>query len=239
MAFIKLGIETPNNDAAFTGIPTVTFQGRTMVPAELPTVPLYYRWYSSLNTDVREEKYSMNNNALTAAEEVYTQPGMGMGSHVITFAVSDRQGETDDDFNRIQHGGVTGGLIGEHPCVIHIFKANIISPQDGGNVSRTSLVLKAEAPWAWSDPEYQKYNRLCYRWVLEPMGDPVGRPTVASTKLGKDQLVFDNNSNIVSYPFSPLLPATATGQYRISLFVVDKEDPEIGKHQAVTTVTLT
>lgn len=245
MAFIELSIVEPRNNAAIAGATAVNFRGSvSSLPPEAKDVALYYRWYSSLNTEVKKEKYSMNANALTSADSVYTHPAMDIGSHVIAFAVSDRPGEKNEDFDLIRHGGVTGGRNGNNPCVIHVFKANIISPQDvdGDSVSRANLVLKAEAPSAWLDDHYHEVNRLSYRWVLEPVGDPAGRQKFDSKKLGRDKLAFKAEPAklpTVTYTFTPALPATATGQYRIILFVVDKNVPEIGQHQASLIVTLT
>ncbi len=252
MAFIKLKIEEPIHDAVIVGAPVVVnFRGKVeSLPEEASGIALYYRWYSSSvariasdNTTI--EGYSMNKAALGVPENPFPH-ALGMGSHVITFAVCDHPGETDDDFTSIRHGGVTGGRCsgrpGEHPCVIHVFKANILELTQGQVVSRAGLKLIAEAPSAWSDNSYHEINRLAYRWKLEPVGSPASRPEFDSNMLAREELTFNAELNMlptVSYTDTPMLPPSATGQYRISLFVVDKNDPVIGQHQDTRTVTLT
>lgn len=245
MAFIQLNIEEPEHDASFVRAPVrIGFRGTVgPLPEEVEDTPLYYRWYSSsvarLSKDGQGKPivvgYSMNEPALTNLDTPF-EYDLEMGSHVITFAVSDRSGETDEDFNAIQHGGVTGGRSGDHPCTIHVFKANIISPSSNVSVSNRGLVLTAEAPAAWGDmpPEpYHDINRLAYRWRFEPQGDPPGRPMFETNKLGRNELTFSSaNSNMPpTVTYSLTLPSTLTtkyeGRYRITLSVADKNSPEI------------
>jgi hypothetical protein len=252
MAAVGLRIIEPENDAAFTGIPTVIFRGAVIdLPATLAAQPLYFRWYSSLHSPPPGH-YSMS-DALTDAATPSPEL-MGMGSHVITFAASDRSGETDAEFEAMQHGGVTGGLKGESRCLIHVFKANILAPL-GGSVSRTGIVLGAEAPPAWAksvdndgeppyalDEDYHGYNRLRYRWRFEPVELPAGRPILEFIPEASElQYVPATGPDPcqVDYTPSPLLPATATGSYRIVLYVEDAMAEGIGRHQAEVLVTLT
>lgn len=249
MAFIELVIDKPENGQAFTGIPNVTFQGKLKgeLPKELNGVSLYYRWYSSLNASDKD-RYSMNQHALTAADLPYEHRALGMGSHVITFAVCDQPGEKEEDFKAIRHGGVTGGKQGDSGYVIHVFKANILDLINDAVVLRTDLKLKAEAPWRWGDyqppdykgpdyNDYHDYNRLKYRWELTPVGDPPNRPTL-EFKPTREEMVFDSGefeqktggfTKLPSVSYTPppsAWPAGATGKYEVALYVEDKATPD-------------
>ena len=248
MVAVGLRIVEPENGAAFTGEPTVTFRGTlTKRPHELAEVPLFYRWYSSLHLDATQERYAMNVTALTDPMTPFDAERLAMGSHVITFAASDRAGETDADFEAVQHGGVTGGLDGEGRCVIHVFRANIIEPT-GGRVPRVGLTVVAEAPafWAISDDgeppyalneDYQAYNRLRFRWRFEPNGAPTGRPVLEFTPAPED-FGFDPEEPPARVTYEPDLPATATGSYRIVLFVEDALDQGLAQESDDVTVIL-
>ena len=166
-------------------------------------------------------------------------PDLGIGTHIITFAVSDRAGEKEPDFSAIRHAGVTGGASGARPCVIHVFKANILAPNNNQNVSRVNLALKAEAPASWEINEYQDINRLAYRWLLEPLGEPAGRPSVDTPKMGKgNQLQFKATIEPASLTY--VFNSTNNqfkGNYRITLQVTDNSDAAIGTHtQSIVVV---
>lgn len=243
MAFIKLQIVDPQHNAAFVGSGPANFNGSALVPLELQHVPLYFRWYASSVSRINEQDevlgYSMNEPALPTPE--YISPAvLGLGSHVITFAVSDRAGEKEPDFSAIKHAGITGGQpagrVGEQPCVIHVFTAKIISPANGQLVTRDTLALKAKAPPLWLDDEYQAINRLAYRWLLEPVGNPAGRPKADSAKLGREvKNVFDKNELSLTYTFAPL-DTQFVGQYLITLLVTDSSNEEIGEDSASVAV---
>ena len=245
MAFIQLNIEVPKDKATFKGAPvTIGFKGTVgPLPEEVnKDTLLYYRWYSSSVARLSKDKqgntkvdgYSMNVPALTNLDEPFKY-ALEMGSHVITFAVSDHPGETDEDFKAIQHGGVTGGRSGDHLCIIHVFKANIISPASDAHVLSSALDLIAEAPSAWGDkpskpgePEpYHEINHLAYQWKLEPREDPPGRLGYLYDKLGQKELNFNSNRSssdlpAVSYTVvTPVLDPAPRGKYRITLTVLD------------------
>lgn len=182
MASVELQIVRPTSGQIFvqlsSGGGSVEFEGQG--PSEINSKRLFYRWYSSLNTDANANKhrYSLNNGALPSAETIYTHAEMPMGSQIIAFAACDQESEAD--IQQATIGGVTGGAKEEGNTivghVIHVVKANILSPRKGETIS-DGFELKAEAPWAWEDTSYQKYNKLRYRWEFK-------RPT-------SNQLVFD------------------------------------------------
>jgi len=125
--------------------------------------------------------------------------------------------------------------------VIHVFKANILDPQNGASVSRANLVLFAEAPSVWSDDHYHAYNRLGYRWLLEPTGAPTGRPTFDSGKLTRQQVSFfdGDGTKLPRVSYQPGLSVQVTGNYKITLSVEDALGQGIGSHQASVNVSLT
>jgi hypothetical protein len=232
----------------------VSFRGELLdLPAQLAGVALYYRWYSSLLDPGAAGQLYAASPALTEAGAVFSPGGpLPMGSHVITFAASDRAGESDADLEAIAHGGVSGGSEGDNRCLIHVFKANILAPT-ADDAPRAGLSLEAEAPLLWGSkiegsdsPEYEPngdyhaYNRLRYRWRFEPVGPPADRPTVEYAP-DPAAVAFDPATDPVrvSYSPTPPLPATATGSYRILLYVEDALDAGIGQHQDEVTVDLT
>ena len=249
MAAVGLRIVEPENDAAFTGEPIVTFRGELAeLPPELAEVPLFYRWYSSLFPGADTGRYSMNEDALTDAEEPWSDPDhLHVGSHVITFAASDRAGETDADLQAVQHAGVTGGLEGDARCVIHVFKAEILAPLS--DVPLAGLTVEAEGPAVWAIPadgngsytlndDYHAYNRLRYRWRFEPNGAPAGRPVREFTPDPGD-FGFVPEADLARLTYQPALPTTATGSYRIVLFVEDALDQGLAQERHEVTVNLT
>lgn len=236
-------------DQAFIGVAgkppkpqALAFQGSVTLPAELKKVTLYYRWYSSLNTEAgKDEQFSLNPLALSSAKQVYVPAKMAMGTHVITFAASDRAEEKREDVQAMRYGGVTGGADSPDCCVIHLFKASILEPAEGVSVPKNSLLLKAEAPSAWSDKNYHRHNRLVYRWLLAPVGDHV-RPTIS---IEQSSFEFDAESVPVALIHRPTLPDTAVGAYQVGLNVEYKSgpngetDPTVGLAQDSRQITLT
>jgi hypothetical protein len=151
MTAVTLAITQPANG-------TVFFQGETQVrlagqivptiPSELAGVPLHYRWYSSLFPSA-EDRYSINEAALSNPATPFDAP-LGLGSHVISLAASDRPGETASDQNATNHGGVTGGAKGAGQCIIHLLRAVMVKPVAAGPpLSKASSTLEAEAPLQW------------------------------------------------------------------------------------------
>lgn len=259
MAVIELTIEQPANNEAFSGTPLVDFQGSSVLPAELHDVPIYYRWYSSLYQAEEgvEEQYSMNIIATNAADSVYSHQ-LSLGTHVITFAASDVAGESLAEFETIQHAGVTGGSKeGDDQCLLHVFSANLIEPLAAVSVPHNAVRLQAEAPVQWgfeapdlpgvyiNNEDYLAINRLQYRWLFEPVGAPASRPVEAFSPAAQalQFLPPDPDAVPVELParveYTASLPATATGQYRITLFVEDNLGELAVSDSQQITVTLT
>lgn len=258
MAAIELHIIEPQNNQAFTGVPNVTFSGESDIPVELDSIPLYYRWYSSLfEPEPPEDRYSMNVMANTSADVAYAHT-FAMGTHVITFAVSDVAGETADEFAAIQYGSVTGGSAeGENQCLVHVFKANILLPWPDATMPHNSVQLQAEAPSQWGRTEdvetelplyilnedYHAVNRLHYRWVFEPSGAPAGRPMVEFVPSAED-LSFQpmDKTDPATIPtrvsWTVSLPDDALGAYYINLYVEDNLAEITEQHTDQITVEI-
>ena len=217
MAALSLKIVTPVDGQALvfgTAAPSVICRGRLTSPPP-PGGPLYFRWYSSLSTSAAQDRYSLNQPALSAADLPFEfRPDIG--SHVITFAASDRAGELPADLRAISRAGVAGGAEGATRCRIHVYKARILDQT--AQAPRATLVLAAEAPWDWEGEGYQHNDALQYRWVFEPIGSPTGRPSALFTPTRGD-FTFQSNPAPSRLLFSPALPATALGSYQVTLFV--------------------
>ena len=237
MALVELKISTPKHDAPFLGGTGIEFMGEVKLSDFPADVPLYYRWYSSLNPDVTKGRYSINKDALRHVDlAVPLTRTMPLGSQVISFAVSDQSGEADGDFNAMKYGAVTGGEGGESCCVIHVFQATIMAPADKSTLSPTGLVLKAAAPWAWTLKDYQRINHLAYRWSVKPKSAAAGLPTFVSSHRINAKLKFDGSDSSVAY--EPGLDAsTFKGMYEITLELLDISKPQIVRDQSSISVT--
>lgn len=245
MALIKLSIEEPKHNNSINGMPAnVTFRGKVCVPQERLAAELYYRWYSSSvvrlsSSDPPIAKgYSMN-PAPISDPAVPFEYELGLGSHVITFAVSDQPGESNQDFENIQHAGITGGSSGDSACVIHVYAAKIVGFSSGKTIPKTNLRLSAEAPAEWEakylDAEtnqyifpYQQINQLAYHWKLEPLGNPPGRSIHESGQLDHgNKLSFSQDTGKPIVTYQPDLSSASEndfeGLYRVTLSVLNKK----------------
>jgi hypothetical protein len=232
MAVIPLHIREPANDKDYYGSPTVNFSGTATVklPKDSKGVTLYYRWYSSIPPAVKQDHYAMNETAWTDPETPFSKT-LGVGSHTITFAVSDREGQTLADMEAIQYGGVTGGAKGDNRCVIHVFKANMIEPVEEKIlfINKEDNQFIAEAPLIWTNPDYKEVNRLRYRWEFIPSGEPKGRKTVDFTP--DDQYKFEQYNELTVISYTGRLPEELVeGDYQLILHVEDK-DGKLGGDQ--------
>jgi len=249
MSAVQLEIVAPTHNTSFVDQPTVTFRGAvTDMPDELVGLTLHYRWYSSLFPGDKD-RYSMNEPALTNPESPFSDQ-LGLGTHTITFAVTDQAGETEADLEAVQHGGVTGGSEGDTACIIHVFRANLITPTEGTAVT----ILEAEAPALWGKPseddpnifdlneDYHALNRLQYRWEFVPVGEPTNRSLVNVTP-DPAEYEFDPEPATATVPVIRFvaadLPAQLTGTYNLTLHVEDKDGEFPGHQMSVNNVEVT
>lgn len=250
MAAVQIKIKQPAHDSAITGNTEMTFLGEvTDRPEELSGVPLYFRWYSSLFASA-ENRYSINVAALTDPAVGFTT-ALGVGTHAISLAVSDRPGETPADVDSAKHGGVTGGSEGDAKCLLHVFRANLIQPIENEVQNRASGTLSAIAPLQWgkekapkTDPpqyevnsEYEKINRVQYRWQFTPTGDPAGRQTVDFIPEPKQYIFVPSEAQPPIITYQGALPGSLSGAYRLTLFVEDSKG-QLGSHQMSVNVQI-
>lgn len=251
MDALKIRIVSPAHDAVFiapSGSPApVNFQGEVFSrPPSLAAVPLYFRWYSSLNRSANTGRYSLNQQALTSATSEHRESDLPLGSQVIGFAATDQPGESDAEIQAIRHGAYAGGDRQQpqppsQPCVIHVLRATIYELLAA--VPRQALVLKAEAPDLWTNPTYQAVNQLRYSWILTPAPPPPGwSPPPQGLPPNRPELryVHDPSVQAASWTFddaranpqtpawlvfTPALPPQAIGPYTITLEVADQRNP--------------
>lgn len=238
----------------------MTFRGALTeeVPEDVAGVTLYYRWYSSLfsgnETDIEQERFAMNvveGVILTDPATEYSH-ALGVGTHAISFAATDQQDETTAAQETVLHGGVTGGAEGDGQCLIHVFKANLLSPRNNVPLSRANATLVAEAPTLWGvkigntgiyepNADYHKINRLQYRWHFTPDGAPSGRREVDFVP-ALEALAFREPDD--DFPFTHLryegpLPGELTGRYNLTLHVeglaVEGKEDIPGEHTMTVT----
>jgi hypothetical protein len=259
MAAVELEIVAPVCDTAFIGAVSTQLRGAVKpLPAQLQATTLYYRWYSNLFVGAPDQdRFSINPAALTDPQTPYGVT-LGIGSHVIALAATDRPGEGAADMEAVQHGGVTGGSEGDGRCVVHVFVANMLWPEGQVSpypISRSNCRLEAEAPLQWGKPDLEtgvivpndayhdeNVNRLQYRWRFDPTGPPAGR---SSFELVPDleQLSFvvtDNNDDPVDpvrVRYQDPLPVTLSGSYTLTLFVEDHQG-QLGGDIAVVPVVV-
>lgn len=238
MAFVELAITEPQNNLPLEGVQSLDFAGAILkMPDETQDLALYYRWYSSLyepllGADNQPYYFSIDQNVQTQADATFTWTP-GIGTHAITFAVSDQAGETLVDFEAIEHSGVAGGAEeGAGQCLVHVFIAVALAPQGNmTNLPRTALRLIAQAPAAWGSPipetdpavyevndDYHAYNRLRYRWELLP--SDVSAQAFEYTPAPEDMdfgRYSDFNTDIV--------PTTVDTPNPLDLFVVHFQPP--------------
>jgi hypothetical protein len=251
MAFVQLKIVEPTDGLPVVGSDAVVFRGEVVtMPDAARGRTLYYRWYSSLYEPVWDDPghpdyYAIDRNRQSRPDEPFTwRPGVG--SHVITFAVSDRETETREDFEAIEHGGVTGGDEGEDRCLLHVFLAELLVPAPpsgvvslSGSADSNGFALVARAPSQWANDRYQEHNRLGYRFLFDPIGPPAGRGFVPLLPQA-DQLEFTRfgADSVPAVGYSAPLPGTLWlgSQYLLTLFVEDKDDPSAARHQVAVPV---
>lgn len=241
MTAIQLKIFEPVHDSGYRpdsqNSLVVNFRGAVIdLPEGLENEPLYYRWYSSMNPAVAENRYALenlNDNPLTDPEQPFSKE-LGVGSHAITFSVSDRKDQTNNDMKAIRHGGVVGGTgnpgtndPADGRCVIHVFKAGIIAPAAGATLSRRCTLI-AECPLLWwrikSDgghefnADYQKINRLKYSWKFEGENYSFEPEMPDNKEFAYDKETFPSISHTVDLPEK--MPG---GEYILTLYVEDKD----------------
>jgi hypothetical protein len=235
MTAIGLSIALPAPGAVFeqpkTGqAPPVVFQATANVPSELAGVPTYFRWYSGLNrlsldADGNMSRFSLNETALTDAATPFSV-SLPMGTNVISLAASDRAAEAELENSR--HGGVTGGVDKSGAgYVIHILKANIVSPTGSAPINVThSTPFQVEAPWPWDDEvQYKLVNKLRFSWLFVAMSGDQPDPSRENLTVYQDRMTFKKSPPILE--LNPETYQHLHGRYRATLQVEAGMPPTI------------
>lgn len=236
-------IEEPAHDSSFLGrTEEIHFRGRIDAMDPDPG-QLWTRWYSSLPAvagrppelqlpvDLDKVAISPAGGALSFDKKLW------IGSHTITFTAKDVAGDDEVALTAVRHAGMAGGApapgeppsgepaSGEpvparpKPCVIHVLIAEPTRLPPVGSDGRTPITraggVWAEAPVAWSDPDYQAVNKLTYRWVFA---------TTSGTQvavLGPGDLSFAprTEDHPPSVGVAPLPASVPAGQYTLELQV--------------------
>jgi hypothetical protein len=266
MTGLTLQITSPIHHQPFTGNEEVQMSGNLIEPpVELENVTLYYRWYSSLfppslfPEDASKNLFSMNGvqgTEINRPDEEYS-PTLEVGSHVITFAVTDVSREDREAQDGVKHGGVTGGSKGPSPCIIHVFRAEIISVEIvlDNKTDEQQLKIRVVGPIAWDvkcreteefdyNMDYHDINRIKYRFELSPNEPAAGRPTVPLNpepeELTVDTEVADDeeiNPSVLLYTPTLEQEQKLAGIYTLTLYVEDKNG-EFELKDNVDTATL-
>jgi hypothetical protein len=233
MTAVEVNIVQPSDGNRFTGGSAVDLIGQVgPLPAELSSVPLYYRWYSS-EFPATDGHFSLNDQALPDPAGPYSA-ALGIGSQAITLAASDQPGQDKDAQDNTHHGGVAGGSQGPKRCVVHMFRAVARQPAAGDTLSKAASTLEADAPLHWPKQEYQALNRLRYRWHFAP--DPAdGRKTADLVPAAEVlQFAFEGTTPVVQY--AGPLPDLDLGGYTMQLRVEDIQDSAFGETASVPVV---
>ena len=258
MTSIPLTITHPAHDALLTGsAANLTLQGSV---DHANSAALFYKWYSSLNNpagivgpeDAPKAALNWPNHGPAALSFATS---LAVGSHTLTLAAKDVEGETQAELKTVLLAGIAGGPAAEgvtNPCVVHVFIAEMLLPDPGGPVpdlSRAESLLEAVAPFKWDAAEYQAVNRIRFRWRFEPVGG--GTPVAGLPALDADeaaiaqfqqQLHFglpDDDHAVPFVRYQGALPvALALNQtYRLVLRVEDTNPPHPG-HEVFRNVRI-
>jgi hypothetical protein len=254
MSAVELTIVQPlDGTVFFQGEPHVQLVGQVKPPPAEPLgVALYYRWYSNLFPS-QKDRYSINANALSDPSVPY-DASLGVGTHVISLAASDRAGEEESEQNATAHGGIAGAADGDKRCVIHVLKAILVTPGTANSpLKRAGDVLEAEAPIQWGreksdeagvyepNPTYHDLNKIRYLWHFEP--DPPDRRKSATLVPSVQMLTFVPPGTRPLVRYDGELPAgLGVGAYTLTLCVEElvKDSNVVPKrHETSLAVVLT
>lgn len=245
MAFIRLNIDLPEHNQSYSGSSDVILRGGLVsLPEELRNVPLYYRWYSSLYSASADEivnnsRFSINEDALQDPQSDYPVT-VGIGTQAITLAVSDIQSEVLGEQQYANHVGVTGGIEGDAPCIIHVFKAEL---KETTVITSQLIEIRVVGPALWSvwdsdenqfvfNTEYEKVNRIQYRFVLSPADANNELPTVTLRPEPNELVIDETEPDVILLYRRELSEDTiptriAPGKYNLTLYLENKATDEV------------
>jgi hypothetical protein len=267
MAALAVKIVAPLKDAVLRGPDRIRLVGAgpALLPPGLAAGDLRYRWYSSLHPlEKNPTSYSLNATALAHPPAAIVEPSdvppsplpdwwrsLSPGTHALTFAVSDQAGEDAAAQAAVRSGGVTGGAVGESACLVHVLRAQLLTPSAGATLAKRRSTFEVGGPLLWCTPEYQNVNRLRYRFRFRPASAAGGNAVDLLPPFGSfvPDPVKDMPDRVrYAGPWEPVarrpgaagepdkpaclrwtgaLPSTlAAGTYMLSLRVEDARDPE-------------
>lgn len=196
---------------------------------------LFFKWYSTLNPLATQDHPELNAADHGSAILDWAMPGpLGVGTHVITLAAADREGNDLTSTQAVIRAGFAGGAPAPGnatPCVVHRLWAILNKPPAGAMVSKSSATLEARAPARWAkkvppgtgpyvkDPDYHALNGIRYRFHFAPAG-PADPAKTGSVTPGVDGLTFFIDADLPYVRYQGPLPGNlGTGAYTLTLFV--------------------
>lgn len=237
MAAVGLNIVQPVNGAYIAGDDPVQLRGELQSGS---AAGLFFKWYSTMNPAATESHPELNAADHGAAILAWATP-LELGTHVITLAAADREGNDLASIQAITRAGSAGGPAApanSAPCVVHRLRAVWKTPSaNGASVSKASATLEMRAPALWAKEEYQDINGIRFRFRFAPNGPPDAAKT-AEIIPGADAFDFFFADDKPYLRWHGALPGNlGTGAYLITLFV-ESLDGTVG-HPAVRGVILT
>jgi hypothetical protein len=248
MADLVLHILQPANGAKLAGTGNVRLQAQLGAGS---AAGLFFKWYSTLNAAATQDHPELNAADHSAAKLDWTTP-LDVGTHVITLAAADRDGNDLASIKAVTRSAFAGGApASPEPCVIHRLQATLKTPAtDGASLSKASATLEALAPSRWGkkhptlpgayvmDPDYHAVNGLRYRFRFAPAGPPDASKTAEVIPAASALTFFIGSDDKPYVRWSGALPGNlGTGAYVLTLYV-ESLDGSVG-HNVSRNVTLT
>lgn len=255
MADVTLSIVNPQHGMRFFGSAASTIDLNGSIDHPDPGT-LFYKWYSSLYNPDIETSEDAPKAALNWPDHAYqldplnVSPTFAVGSHTLTLTAKNIEGDSLNELQAVTEAGMTGGPptdgANPNPCIIHVFVATIVMPDDVAPpllfYKDTTIALEAQAPLKWAESDYQSINRIRFRWrfVPEAGGDAYGLPPLdasdAEIEAFQQDLEFhyDDERKLAFVRYSGGLPnAIPVGNYTLYLRVEDKQTQHDGDEDTV------
>jgi hypothetical protein len=169
MADLALKILEPLNGARIAGSAAV----RLRASASGNTAGLFFKWYSTINPAATVAHAELNAADHSAAALDFTTL-LDVGTHVITLAAADQDGNDLDSVKQVTRAASTGGgPSAPAPRLVHRYVAVLKTPAAGATLSRAEAILEVRAPSSWAKPVGREHD-ACHdppqsaEWVMDP-----------------------------------------------------------------------